>query len=341
MKAAILKAPGKLVVEEVPGLIAGEKEVVVKVRAVSICGSDLHIYNLAPFGPDIIMGHELSGTIVELGSKVEGWKKGDNVWVSGGGGCCECLDCLRGNYHLCKSPKIIATGDVQGGYAEYIKVPKSFLFPLPKGVSFRAAAQVDTLGIGYRAVELAGVGLGTSGVVLGGGAIGLYAVQCAKAAGAGLIILSEPTQLRAELGRKLGADIILDPTKVNIEEQILELTGGEGVDVVLECAGRKETVEGSVNIARRRGGTVVWMGVCLEEITFIPWFWVEKDITVHWLNGIGSGQVPDKCLQLLEQKKINTDSMISSVIALDELPEAFDRLTKPNEEIKIIVEFDS
>jgi len=340
MKAVVLKEAKKLVMEEVPDPIAGKNEVVVKVRAVSICGSDMHIYNLAPFGPDLIMGHELAGTIVELGIGAEGWKNGDDVWVSGGGGCCECPDCLRGNHHVCKRPKIIATGDVQGGYAEYIKVPKTFLYPLPNGVSFRAAAQVDTLGIGFRAVELAGVGLGTSVVVLGGGAIGLYAVQCAKAAGAGLIILSEPTQLRADLGRKLGANITLDPTKEKKKKKILELTDGEGVDVVLECAGRKETVESSINLVPRGTGKVVWMGVCLEEITFVPWLWVEKDITVHWLNGIGRGQVPDKCLQLLEQKKINTDSMISSVIALEELPEAFERLTKPNKEIKIVVEFE-
>jgi len=340
MKAVILKDKQKLVVEEIPVPVAGDNEVLVKIRAVSICGSDLHIYNTALFGPDLVMGHELSGTIVKLGNGVEGWNEGDDVWVAGGGPCTRCLECLRGKYDQCTDFKIIAAGDYQGGFAEYIKVPYSFLSPIPNGVSFREASQVDTLGIAFRAVEIAGVGIGTSALVLGGGAIGLYAVQCLKAVGAEPIILSEPTQHRAELGRKFGADIILDPSTENVEERLMELTGGQGADVVLECAGRPETVVGSITMARRRSGTVVLMGVCLEPITLIPWEWVERDITVHFMNGTGGDPIHNKCLKSLEEKRFAIDEIITSSITLDELPAAFERLVKPNDEVKVVVEFD-
>ena len=146
MKAAVFKEARKLVIEDVPDPEAGNGEVVVKVKNVGICGSDLHLYQYGYLPPDYIMGHEATGTIVSMGNDVVGWNEGDRVWLAGGAVCGTCDFCLEGIPELCRNPLSIGTGALPGAYAEYVKVPPRFMTRLPDEMGMREAALMDRTG---------------------------------------------------------------------------------------------------------------------------------------------------------------------------------------------------
>jgi L-iditol 2-dehydrogenase len=337
MKAAVLKEARKLVIEEVPDPKAGPNEVVVKVKDVGICGSDLHLYSRGFVPPDTIMGHEVTGTVASVGSGVADWKEGDRVWLSGGAPCGKCEHCLNRNFEMCQNHQSIGLGSLPGGYAEYIKVPTTFMTRLPDGVGSRESALLDTLGCSYHAAVLSAIKPGESALVMGAGPIGLFLVQCLKPLGVQPLILSEPVAKRADLGHELGADFVLNPAKDSTEIECQKLTGGSGPDMVFECVGRPSTVLESVQFVRRQG-KVVWVGVCFDEVTFVPALWFFKQISIQMSFGMDRNDV-QTCLNLIQDKKVITDRLVSDVISLDELPAAFERLTQPNSEVKILVEF--
>ncbi len=337
MKAAVLKEARKLVIEEVPDPEASPTEVVVKVKDVGICGSDLHLYSRGLVPPDSIMGHEVTGVIASVGGGVADWKEGDRVWLSGGAPCGKCEYCLDKNFEMCQHHQSIGLGSLPGGYAEYIKVPTTFMKRLPDDVSLRETALLDTLGCSYHAAVLSAINRGESALVMGAGPIGLFLIQCLKLLGAKPILLSEPVSVRAALGRELGANYVLNPTEDNVEIECQKLTGGFGPDMVFECVGKPSTVLESVQLVRRQG-KVIWVGVCFDDVTFIPALWFFKQISIQMSFGMDWNDV-ETCLKLIQGKKVVVDKLISEIITLEELPDAFERLTRPNSEVKIVVEF--
>ena len=338
MKAAVFKEARKLVVEDVPDPEAGAGEVVVKVKDVGICGSDLHLYLYGFLPPDYIMGHEATGTVASVGSDVAEWSVGDRVWVAGGTACGACDYCHAGHPEVCRSPLAIGTGALPGAYAEYIKVPARFLTPVPEDIGMREASLMDPLGCAHYAVNLSEITPGQSALVMGGGPIGLFLVHCLKSRDIHPVILSEPVARRADLGRELGADVILDPQHVSIEEEAKKLTSGIGPDIVYECVGIPSTTHDSIAFVRR-GGKIVWVGVCLEEVTFVPAFWLFKKASIHMSFGMGPRETIRDYLKFIRDRQDDVRKVITEIISLDEVPGAFERLLKPNTEVKIIVEF--
>ncbi len=339
MKAVVFKGPRELTVENVPDPVAGPHEVLVKVKDSGICGSDLHFYTSGLLPPGSIMGHEATGTVASVGSAVTGWKEGDQVWVSPYTACGQCSACLDGNPDACENFLVIGIGVLPGAFAEYIKVPATMLVPLPDNVGMREGTLVDPLGCAHYAAELSGIAPGQSALVMGAGPIGLFLVQYLDSLGMGPVILSEPVAGRAALGKEFGADFVINPFEVGIEEACRKLTGGVGPEIVFECVGIPETVHDSVMLVRNKG-KVVWVGVCMEQVTFLPSFWGLKKISIHF--SLGMGEEPDdseRHLEFIQDKHADVGKVITELISIEEVPDAFERLLKPNDEVKILIEF--
>jgi (R,R)-butanediol dehydrogenase/meso-butanediol dehydrogenase/diacetyl reductase len=339
MKAVVFKEARKLVVEDVPTPEAGPDEVLIKVKVVGICGSDLHLYQYGFLPPNYIMGHEATGTIVSIGDGVADFEEGERVWLAGGAACGTCDFCLEGKPEVCRNPLSLGTGALPGAYAEYVKAPTRFLTRLPDDIGMREAALMDPIGCAHHPVNLSGIKPGESALVMGAGPIGLFVLHYLKQSGIDPVILSEPVRRRAELGRELGANVILNPTSVSIEDEVKKITRDVGPDVVYECVGIPSTTLDSVSLVRRCG-TVVWVGVCMEQVTFVPALWFFKRVTIHLSLGMGKRDAIPGYLEFIRDNREDVMKVITETISLDEVPEAFERLSQPNTEAKILVEFD-
>lgn len=338
MKAAVSKGNRRLVVEDIPDPVAGLDDVVVQVKHVGICGSDLHLFHFDLLPPDYVMGHEFAGVIASVGSGVTGWKEGDRVWVCPGGVCGTCKFCREGHYEACQNGISIGIGGLPGGYAEYVRTPASLLVRLPGEISTQEAALVDPVGCGHQAASLAQITKDQSALVMGAGPIGLYLILCLKSLGVNPVILSEPAAGRRKLAGEIGADVLLNPTDGNVDAKVKELTGGLGPHVVFECVGIPQTVNDSMMLART-GGTVVWIGVCMEPATIYPAAWFMKQPTLHVSLGFGGIGPAPSYLKFIHDHQDAIDKTITETISIDGIPEAFERLMKPNDEAKILVEF--
>jgi threonine dehydrogenase-like Zn-dependent dehydrogenase len=173
---------------------------------------------------------------------------------------------------------------------------------------------------------------------MGAGPIGLFVIQCLKLAGVTPLILTEPVAARAELGRRLGADLVLDPTKEDVEGHCSKLTREMGPEMVFECVGIPQTVLDSVSLVRKKG-KVMWVGFCPDEVTFTPALWFFKKISIQTSFGVDSRDEVHHCMKLIQDKKVAVEELVSEIISIDEVPRAFERLLKPNTEVKILVGF--
>lgn len=251
-------------IPEPPAPKAGE--VKIKVTWCGICGSDLHEYLAGPiFIPTTThpltghsgtttLGHEFSGTVVEVGAGVTNVKVGDLVAPDACQHCGECLPCRMGRYNVCE--KLAFTGLMaEGAFAEYVNVPANLCFKLPKDFDLQAAALIEPLATGLKAVRLAGTILGDTAVVFGAGTIGLGTLMCAKAAGATVIVI-EMAEARKKMAKECGADVVLDPRECNVVEEVKKLTNG-GADVAFECIGNVKTAPLAVDIVHNVGKVMI------------------------------------------------------------------------------------
>ncbi|MDI9467767.1 MAG: 2,3-butanediol dehydrogenase [Bacillota bacterium] len=320
----------------------------IEVEWCGICGSDLHEYVAGPiFIPvgtphpltggtaPITLGHEFSGTIVEVGEGVEGWKIGDRVAPDACQVCWECYSCKRYNYPACE--KLAFTGlHTDGAFARYVNVPAYTLYRIPDSLPFDQAALVEPLAVGMHAVLRAPVTAGDNVVVFGAGTIGLSVLQCAKAAGAGKVIVVELAKARKEYAQKLGAYAVLDPTQCHVPDEVKRLTDGLGADVAIECVGSNKTVPVALESVRPRG-IVVTAGVFESDtpIQFNNVTFPEKEIKGSLAYNGDFARV----IGMLNDGRLNAEMMITGRIGLDDIIEkGFQELiNNKDENIKIIV----
>jgi 2-desacetyl-2-hydroxyethyl bacteriochlorophyllide A dehydrogenase len=336
MKAAVLKDKRTMVVEEVPAPKAGPGEVIIKIKYVGICGTDLHLYASGLLPPDTVMGHECVGVIAELGEGTEGWSVGDRVALYGGLSCGKCFWCKRGQTSLCREMGGIGLGDMPGGYAELLRAFTSMLVRIPDEISLKDAALLDPFSTAFHAVRLAGFQLGDTALVMGAGPIGLCIIQQLRLAGARLVIATEIVQKRAQAAKHFGADIVLRPDD-DVFGKMSELTNDIGVDYVFECVGTPDTTQDAFTLVRRAGKVVI-VGVCTEPATVQPVLWVIKEISMQATLGFVRSEL-EGSLDLLRKGVLKTDGLVSETVSLERLPETFERLLSPSEEIKLLVEF--
>lgn len=341
MKAAVFHELGKpLAVESVPKPQAGPGEIVLKVHYCGICGSDLHSTHPGVFVvPDgTILGHEFAGEIVESGAP--GWKIGEMATALPNNACADCKAMGLGE---CKDhlgimcPKNTLTGfhpSAQGAYAEYVKFSASEALRLPSAVKSREGATVEPLAVGLHAVNRGKVTMGESVLVMGGGPIGLAVAVFAKLAGARDVILSEYAPARREAAGSLGATAVIDPAKEDVAEAFAR-KAGRPPDIIFECVGVPGMIQKCIDLSRPFGRIVV-VGVCMVEDKTVPISAIFKEINIQYILGYGR---PDwrLVLDLLDAGRVDPKPMITDVISLEQLPDAFEALRKPTSQIKVMV----
>jgi len=327
LKALVLKRYGELVLEEVPEPGLSPDDVLVRVKACGICGSDVHGMDGSTGRrlPPLIMGHEASGVVVETGADVTGYVKGDRVTFDSTVYCGVCPYCRSGRMNLCDRRRVLGVACDEyrrdGAFAEYVAVPQRILHRLPEGVTFEQAAMVEPLSVAFHAVGLAGVSLNETAVVFGAGVIGLLVVQLLKAAGCGRIIAVDVDADRLALASKLGADVVVDSRGEDAAGGISRLTGG--ADKAFDAVGVEETVTAGVE-SLKKGGTLVLIGNLVPVVGFPLQKVVARQLTVLG-SCASSGEYP-ACLDMIGRGVVDVDGLISVTAPLSEGPVWFERL---------------
>ncbi|HWP66076.1 MAG TPA: alcohol dehydrogenase catalytic domain-containing protein [Candidatus Limnocylindria bacterium] len=277
MRALRAAAPGELVLDEVPRPDPGPDDVVVRVRACGICGTDLHWYHGAFPAPPVCPGHEIAGEVAAVGSAVRALREGDAVALEGVIGCGECAACRSGSYHLCGALGIVGL-TVPGGFADYVRIPARHCFRTSAGLAPAIAALSEPLAVAVHGVRLAPVSIGARVLVLGAGTIGLMAVLAARAGGAGEILVTARRPQQREAARQLGADRVFGDTD---RDALAAAARETPVDVVIETVGgTADTLDVAIG-ACRAGGTICVLGVFTGTQPIAPTALVAKELTLR------------------------------------------------------------
>jgi L-iditol 2-dehydrogenase len=342
MKALVKKAKGKGQIELLDYPVPQVKEgyVLIRIKAAGICGSDLKIYNDDhPYFPPVVLGHEFSGEVVEIGSGVQGWKKGDRVVSEVHGLVCgHCRFCLSGEKHVCPSKRALGWG-IDGGFAEYVNVPSWLLHRMPEGVSFEEAAIMEPMAIAVHGIlERAKVEPEDFVVVLGCGPIGLLALQMAKVEGASQVFVTgvdQDEKLRLNMAREMGADRTINVQKEDPVSVVKESTGGIGADLVIELSGSPAAITQGLRMVRTHGRFLA-IGIPVEQEVAIPWkeiIFKAPSLTFHFSSCYSSWE---RGLSLLGHKKVDVKRLISNVLPMRDWEEGFN-LAKSGEAIKVLL----
>jgi L-iditol 2-dehydrogenase len=329
MKALVLKEYKKFIVEEFPVPEYGPEEVLIKVKACSICGSDVHGMDGSTGRriPPIVMGHEAAGVIEKAGTDVKGFKPGDRVTFDSTLYCGECYYCKRGEINLCNNRRVFGVScdeyRYHGAFAEYVSVPQRILYKLPDKLSFERAAMVEPLSIAFHALKRSPFSLGDTAVVIGVGMIGLLVIQLLKIGGCSRIIAVDMIKAKLELARKFGADVGLKADEADIPSEVNRLTGGIGADVAFEAVGIGSTVKTAV-ACLRKGGALTLIGNLSPSVDIPLQVVVTRQLSLFG-SCASSGEYP-QCLELIASEKVDVDSFISTAVPLEEGADWFRRL---------------
>lgn len=340
MKAAVLKGPRKIELEEVPTPKIGVNDVLVEVKACGVCGSDIAYYQRgkADVPPPIILGHEFSGVIVELGETAKRlglFKEGDRVVAEPVMACGSCPSCKQGYPNMCEKPTVLGVS-VDGGMAEYCAIRYDYLHKIPDNVSFEEAAFTEPLACALHAIKRMKIIPGASAAVIGPGPIGLMVVQYLKRSGLSPVILVGTRDYRLEVGLKLGADHVINTKEKGSKyysespvEKVKELTNGRGVDRVFVATGNVDANQMAVEITAPRSVVVFFGGASYEPTSrvFIP-LWEstlgEKEFTFSWLSPY---TFPD-ALNAISKGLVEVRPLITHTFKLSEVGRAIETAEK-------------
>ncbi len=331
MKALQLTGKCEFEYKDVPVPEFKADEVLIEVKACGICGSDFHAIDGSSGRriPPIIMGHEASGVISQVGEAVDAslWKKGDRVTFDSTVYCGDCWYCRQGDVNLCEDRIVlgVSCGDYRrdGAFAEYVAVPSHILYSMPDDLSFEKAAMTEPVSVVVHAVNRTPMKLGANVVVVGAGMIGLLLIQALRAAGCGKIFAIDLESDRLELAKELGADIGILADSDDIPGQIIALTENRGADHTFEAVGITPTVNTAIKSVRK-GGSVTLVGN-LQPVVDFPL----QEVVTRQISLIGScasaGEYPE-CLDLVARGAIKVDRIISEVAKLEDGAEWFNKL---------------
>jgi L-iditol 2-dehydrogenase len=341
MKALVLTEYNHLQYQDVTEPQVGPEDVLVEVKACGICGSDVHGMDGSSGRriPPIIMGHEASGVIAQLGERVEGWQVGDRVTFDSTIYCGRCPFCRRGEVNLCDHRRVLGVSCHEfrqhGALAQYVAVPQHIVYRLPEGLSFEHAAMVEPVSIAVHAVARVPIRLNDCVVVVGTGMIGLLAVQALRAAGCGRLIAVDVDPHRLELACRLGADEGLSPRETDVAAEVLRRTAGRGADLAFEAAGLPPTVAAAIGSVRK-GGCVALVGNLTPQVDLPLQAVVTRELTLYG-SCASRGEYP-ACLDMIGRGTINVEALTSAVVPLPEAPAWFRRLREGKEGLlKVIV----
>lgn len=330
MKALVktAKGVGNIEVREVPepGL-PGPDWVIIRVKAAGVCGSDLHIWkNEFPYWPPVVMGHEFSGEIAEIGSDVKNFAVGDRVVAEPHSLACGVCDlCRQGKPQICPDKRSPGWG-IDGAFADFIAMPSHLLHVIPNSMSFDRAALTEPTAIAVHQVfERGRVELGDTVVVTGAGPMGILSVLIARECGAEKIIVTgvgSCEEVRFPAARELGADYIINVEKENLNEAVMDITGGRGADIVIETSGAKSAIASSVSLLRICGRLSA-IGLTGEGSAVFPWNEAMHKVLDVYFNFSSSYTSWDRAISVLANSKQNIDALITHRTGIDKWEEVF------------------
>lgn len=340
-KAIFMHGTNEMIWKDVPMPVAKENEVLVKVDAVGICGSDVHYYQHGRIGDfvvegDFILGHECAGEVVEVGSAVKNLAIGDRVALEPGKTCGKCEFCKSGRYNLCPDVEFFATPPYHGVFTNYVAHPEDMCFKLPDNVTNVEGALVEPLAVGLHATNVGEVKLGDTVVIFGTGCIGLVTLLASKARGASKVIVVDVLANRLKTATRLGATHVINARETDVVKRVAELTDGKGAQVVIDTAGAEITVKQTVDVVKR-GGTIVLVGMTpKDEVSFnfmklmgkegqVKTIFRYKNLYPVAINAIASGA-------------INVKDIVSHEFDFENTKEAFDFVVNnANDVVKVVI----
>lgn len=349
MKAAVLEKYNEFKVVEKPDPVMTETDVLVRVQYASICGSDQHLYKgdfhprtKLPFTP----GHEFAGIIEKIGKQVDGFQVGDHVAVDPIIWCGECDACKNEHYPACEKLRLLGI-DQDGGFADYVSVPTFMLYNVPKSVPLEHAALVEVYGIGFHASNRAKVKSGDSIAIFGGGKVGQCIMQAVRTKTQGKMFVVDIVEGRLDIIRKSYPDVrAINALKEDPVEVIKTETNSHGVDVAFEVVGHAEDIPDRVNPVRgcvqsiRGGGIVCVLGLGDEAIPIVykELIWKEAQIIA---SRVSHGEFAE-AIEHLEKGNLKPDALITSVLPIDKIQEAFHMLEQqPDKYLKILLDLNA
>ncbi|MCD6254218.1 MAG: L-threonine 3-dehydrogenase [Thermotogae bacterium] len=335
MRALVKKEArrGAIELQEVPKPSdLGPREVLIRVNRVSICGSDVHIYEWNKWAasrirPPRIIGHEFTGEIVKLGSDVELVKEGDIVVAESHIPCMACYQCRTGKMHVCRNTKIIGV-DVDGAFADYVKLPEVVLWKIDPSIPAEYASVMEPLGNAIHTASVANLS-GKSVLITGVGPIGAMAIAVTKASGSAPIIAAEIKPYRIKMARKIGADYVINPTEQDLVEEVMKITEGNGVDVFLEMSGNPKALADGIK-AVTNGGKVSVLGVYDGRIEFDMNLAVFKALTIYGITGREMFKTWHVATQMLKYKQLDLSSVVTHVLDFDDWDEGMELMQSGN-----------
>jgi len=327
MKALLLSQYRHLEMTDAPVPSPGPDEVLMRVAACGICGSDVHGYDGSSGRriPPIVMGHEAAGTIEAVGEHVAALRVGDRITVDSTVYCGECGNCLRGDINLCDRRQVlgVSCGDYRraGAFAEFVAVPSRIVHRLPDNLPYTEAALLEAVAVALHAVSLVPIPSGSTALVVGAGTIGLLLQQALRVAGCSRVFVADVDPTRLKLSHELGATETLSAN--DLVQQILDRTDGVGADIAVEAVGKSEAVNAAIDSVRK-GGSVILVGNISPEVTLPLQKVVTRQIRLQG-SCASAGEYP-RAIELISSGQIRVKPLITAVAPLEQGPQWFERL---------------
>jgi L-iditol 2-dehydrogenase len=329
MKALLLTEVKKLQVVDLPEPTCGPEDIVVRVQACGICGSDIHGFDGSSGRriPPLVMGHEAAGIVTEIGENVRGLAVGDRVTFDSTVSCGKCHFCRAGSMNLCENRQVLGVSCKefrrQGAFAELVTVPMNIVYKIPESLPFEHAAMIEAVSIAVHATNRTPKTLGGSVVVVGSGMIGLLCIQTLKLAGFHKIIAVDLDDDKLTLARQLGATHTINAKNQDPVAAVLEWTAGRGADAAMEVVGANKPVSTCFQVVRR-GGSVTLVGNLTPNVELPLQTVVTRELSIYG-SCASNGEIP-QCIELLASGAIQVAPLITATTSLDSAPEWFDRL---------------
>lgn len=336
MRVAELIAPRRMRVTEGPVPTVGPDELLVRIRAVGICGSDLHYYAEGRIGDQRlaaghVLGHEVAGMVEAAGPEAEGPGPGTPVAVDPAIHCARCRYCAAGHPNFCSRLRFFGSPPTPGALREYVAHPAHLVTPLPPGMSMTEGALLEPLGVAIHAADLGHIAVGDAVAVFGCGPIGLLIAQVARLAGASLVCATEPLPHRAAAAAALGLPPALDARLPDLTRHIMERTDGQGVDVAFEAAGSEAATAQAIEVLRP-GGTLVLVGYWkTEQVTLAGIRAMRKGLTIRFVRRM-KNTFP-RAVQLVREGRIELAALVTHEFPLEAVGEAFARAERRSPDV--------
>ena len=344
MKALVNTAPCVLEIQEMDVPATGPDDILIRIKACAICGSDIHGYSgkTGRRQPPIVMGHEAAGVVEAVGENVTDFKAGDRVCFDSTVYCNKCQYCLDGHKNMCENREVVGVSEGtyrrHGAMAEYVTIPHWIAVKMPDNLSYTQAALIETVSIGVHAANITPIVLNDTAIVIGAGGVGLVALQAIRLKGAGKTIVTDLSPARLAMAKDLGADVTIPADTPDLLNALRAETGPEGAEAVIEAVGIQATIDTGLAITKKAGSFTL-IGNVSPRVEFDLQSLVSREISVRG-SCASNGEYKD-CVELVASGRIDVDLFISETVALEDGQAVFDKLYKGAEgNIRSVFVFD-